>query len=67
MADSLDIFLSHDSRDKPAVRELKQRMAEQGLAVWLDEDDFTAGSPWLDEIETALTGDVPTSGEIYFQ
>jgi TIR domain-containing protein len=32
-----DVFLSHSSRDKPAVRELAQRLRADGLRVWLDE------------------------------
>jgi hypothetical protein len=34
-----DVFLSHNGKDKPAVRELKRRLSARGLAVWLDEDD----------------------------
>lgn len=32
-----DVFLSHSSRDKGAVRELAQRLKGDGLRVWLDE------------------------------
>lgn len=32
-----DIFLSHASADKPLVWELAERLAGDGLRVWLDE------------------------------
>ena len=32
-----DIFLSHNSKDKPRVRNLAERLREGGLRVWLDE------------------------------
>ena len=32
-----DVFLSHNSRDKPAVRKLAQRLHGDGLRVWFDE------------------------------
>jgi hypothetical protein len=32
-----DVFLSHSSADKAAVRELAQRLKGDGLRVWLDE------------------------------
>jgi hypothetical protein len=39
MADQFeyDVFLSHASADKPAVRELAERLAGDGLRVWFDE------------------------------
>ena len=32
-----DVFLGHSSKDKPAVRELAERLKGDGLRVWLDE------------------------------
>ena len=32
-----DVFLSHSSNDKPAVRELAEQLKADGLNVWLDE------------------------------
>src|SRR5215813_13752209 len=32
-----DVFLSHTSKDKPAVRELAERLKQDGLHVWFDE------------------------------
>jgi WD40 repeat protein len=32
-----DVFLSHSPKDKPAVRELAERLRKDGLRVWFDE------------------------------
>ena len=32
-----DVFLSHSSKDKPAVRALAERLKQDGLRVWFDE------------------------------
>ncbi|MFZ9753320.1 MAG: WD40 repeat domain-containing protein, partial [Cyanobium sp.] len=45
-----DIFLSHSSADKPAVRELAERLRAAGLRVWLDEWIIRPG----DHISTAI-------------
>ena len=37
MAKSFDVFLSHNSKDKPDVRELAEALRARGLRVWLDE------------------------------
>jgi len=35
-ASEFDVFLSHASADKAAVRELAERLEGDGLSVWLD-------------------------------
>ncbi|MFN7928321.1 MAG: TIR domain-containing protein [Blastocatellia bacterium] len=32
-----DVFLSHNSKDKPRVRQLAERLRDAGLRVWFDE------------------------------
>ena len=32
-----DVFLSHNSADKPVVKELAERLRDDGLRVWLDD------------------------------
>ena len=32
-----DVFLSHNSQDKPRVRELAEGLRDAGLRVWFDE------------------------------
>jgi WD40 repeat protein len=45
-----DVFLSHNSRDKPAVRHLAERLKRAGLNPWLDSWCLTAGREWQAEI-----------------
>jgi hypothetical protein len=34
---SFDVFLSHNSNDKPSVKALGTALKQRGLSVWLDE------------------------------
>lgn len=38
-----DVFLSHSSKDKPAIRKLAQRLKADGLRVWFDEWEIQPG------------------------
>jgi hypothetical protein len=38
-----DVFISHSSKDKPVVRELANRLKQDGLRVWLDEWEIQPG------------------------
>jgi hypothetical protein len=49
-----DVFLSHNSADKPAVEELARRLAKEGLQPWLDKWNLIPGEPWQAAIEDAL-------------
>jgi hypothetical protein len=49
-----DVFLSHNSKDKPAVRQLKERLIERNLTVWLDEDELRPGVPWQQLLEDGI-------------
>src|SRR5437660_8868834 len=49
-----DVFLSHNSNDKPAVRELKALLEANGLRVWLDEDELQPGIPWQQLLEAGI-------------
>ncbi len=50
-----DVFLSHNSKDKPAVEALAIRLTDEAkLQVWLDKWNLIPGEPWQDEIERAL-------------
>ena len=31
-----DVFISHSAQDKPTVRELAERLRQDGLRVWFD-------------------------------
>src|ERR1051325_815796 len=43
MSFQYDVFISHSSKDKTAVRELAQRLKADGLRVWLDEWEIKPG------------------------
>ena len=49
-----DVFLSHSSTDKAVVRELAERLREDGIRVWFDEWDITLGDSIPSKIESAL-------------
>ena len=51
---AFDVFLSHNSNDKPAVRELKQQLEGYNLTVWLDEDELRPGIPWQNLLELGI-------------
>jgi hypothetical protein len=38
-----DVFLSHNSKDKAVVREVAERLRQDGLKVWFDEWVLKAG------------------------
>ena len=49
-----DVFLSHDSDDKPTVRKLRATLKKRGVRVWLDEDELRPGQRWIHGLEEAL-------------
>ena len=53
---SFDIFLSHNSRDKPAVERLAQHLQEAGLQPWLDKWHLPPGWRWQEELAAGLRG-----------
>lgn len=56
MADEFayDVFLSHNSMDKPFVRRLAERLRDEGLRVWFDEWAIKPGDDIFLAIETGL-------------
>ena len=51
---TFSVFLCHASEDKPQVRQLYQRLANEGMDVWLDEAKLLPGQNWEWEITDAL-------------
>ncbi len=49
-----DVFLSHNSADKPEVLKLATKLKDFGLNPWVDAWHLVAGEPWLPAIERAL-------------
>ena len=53
---NFDVFLSHNSKDKPDVKVLGKALKDRGLKVWLDEWELPPGRTWQNELEDIVTG-----------
>ena len=50
-----DVFLSHNSKDKPAVEAIGHKLYETyGLKCWLDKWNLVPGEAWQEALELAL-------------
>ena len=49
-----DVFLSHNSRDKPVVERVGEKLRRGGIEPWLDKWHLTPGGQWQDELGGAL-------------
>jgi len=49
-----DVFLCHNSADKPDVRWTAECLRERDIRPWLDEDELTPGRPWQVELEKQI-------------
>src|SRR5829696_7175451 len=54
MATAFDVFLSHNSKDKPAIRKIAQALRDRGLRPWLDEWELIPGHPWQEALEEII-------------
>lgn len=54
MGAEFDVFLSHNSVDKPWVIALKAALAERGVKVWLDRDEIRPGDLFIDALEQGI-------------
>ena len=54
MTDHFDVFLSHNSHDKPAVIALARKLKAHGLKVWLDAWELRPGQPWQEALEQII-------------
>ncbi|MBS0265691.1 MAG: TIR domain-containing protein [Planctomycetes bacterium] len=54
MSKAFDVFLSHNSADKPAVRDLGNLLKTRQISVWLDEWELQPGRRWQDELEALV-------------
>jgi hypothetical protein len=41
-----DVFLCHNGEDKPAIREIAQKLVKEGIKPWLDEEQIRPGTTW---------------------
>lgn len=49
-----DVFLCHNSEDKPAVKDIGERLKAEGLRPWLDEWELPPGRPWQPLLEKQI-------------
>mgnify|MGYP001024457479 CR=1 FL=1 len=49
-----DVFLCHNSEDKPAVIEIAQRLLSQDIRPWLDEWNLRPGQDLQDALDTEI-------------
>lgn len=49
-----DVFLCHNSSDKPEVKEIRDRLEQLGLRPWLDEKELIAGGRWLKSLQEQI-------------
>ena len=55
MSDTIyNVFLCHNSKDKPIVRKLRDALKARGLRTWFDDDQLIPGRPWLEALEKAI-------------
>lgn len=49
-----DVFLSHNSNDKPWVIDLKTALQSHGIKVWLDKDEIRPGDLFAEALEKGI-------------
>ena len=49
-----DVFLCHNNKDKPRVKEIGEKLKEQGILPWLDEWELRPGLPWQRLLEKQI-------------
>ncbi len=50
----IDCFLSYNSLDTLAVRQLASSLREHGISVWMDGEQIRPGVPWQRQLEAAI-------------
>jgi len=51
---AFDVFLSHNSKDKPAVRRLARALQERQIRAWLDIEQLEPGGDWQKGLEDGI-------------
>lgn len=54
LASAVLVFLSYAWADKPAAREIEDRLTAAGCTVWRDEESLEPGDSWRTGIEQAI-------------
>jgi len=53
--DQFDVFLCHNSKDKPAVKKIGLRLKKLGIRPWLDEWELRPGLRWLGTLSRQIS------------
>ncbi|MFL6314543.1 MAG: toll/interleukin-1 receptor domain-containing protein [Terriglobales bacterium] len=53
--DKFDVFLCHNSIDKPEVKKIAHLLQEKGVSVWLDEWNSIPGRPWVVSLQEVVS------------
>jgi formylglycine-generating enzyme required for sulfatase activity len=54
MTEQFDVFLCHNSEDKPQVREIAEQLQQHGLKPWLDIWELPPGRSWQRLLEKQI-------------
>ena len=54
LAPTFDVFLCHNSEDKPIVKNIGKKLKKEGLKPWLDEWELQPGMPWQVSVEEQI-------------
>ncbi|GKS56557.1 hypothetical protein YTPLAS18_00840 [Nitrospira sp.] len=49
-SDDFDVFLCHNSSDKPVVKTIARRLRNEQILPWLDEEQLQPGLPWMQQM-----------------
>lgn len=49
-----DVFLCHNSSDKPEIRKINAFLKAAAIRTWLDEEQARLGQPWQPELERQI-------------
>ena len=49
-----DVFLCHNNDDKIVIRAINEKLKQEGINPWLDEEQLRPGVPWQRELEKQI-------------
>lgn len=53
-AEHVDVFLCHNSEDKPEIRQIADELSRRGLKPWLDEREILPGTVWIEVLDRQI-------------
>lgn len=54
MEQTFDVFLAHNSKDRPLVQQIHRKLKERGIKPWLDIERIAPGDSFLEKIQEAI-------------